>query len=154
MRDIEVNWTDKGLELLFDGWPSPRCQRYIRNIQRALCWLSRAGRVLVIGPAQAFGLALVFSMIDGSLRLSADASDNLHRLHLVVDVIPAQHSESPGCPDGKDIVQPTVRCAEQVDVVAKQAGDMLRRLQLLYLIGMWFGIDYLLEERRRKLKPR
>jgi hypothetical protein len=32
MRDIEVNWTAKGLEVLFDGWPSPRCGRYLRNV--------------------------------------------------------------------------------------------------------------------------
>jgi len=150
MRDIEVNWTDKGLEVLFDGWPSPRFERYLRNARRVFHWLRRAGRVFVIGPAHAFGLALVFAMIDGSLHLSAETSNNLHRLHLVVDVIPSQHSVTGSCLDGSETVQPTVRCAEHVDVGAEQARDMLRRLQLLYLIGMWFGIDYLLEERRRK----
>jgi hypothetical protein len=150
MRDIEVNWTDKGLEVLFDGWPSPRCERYIRNARCVVRWLRRAGRVFVIGPAQAFSLALVFAMMDGSLRRGANATDNLHRLHLVVDAIPAQRSLSAGCPNGSEQVQPTVRCAEHTDVAAKEARDMLRRLEVFYLAGMWFGIDSLLRERRWK----
>jgi hypothetical protein len=150
MRDIEVKWTEKGLEVLFDGWPSPRCERYLRNARCIGGWLRRAGRVFVIGPAQAFGLALMFSMMDGSLRLSADATDNLHGLHLVVAAIPAQHSLTAGCPNGNEQVQRTARCAEHTDVAAKEARDMLRRLQLFYLAGMWFGIDTLLRERRWK----
>lgn len=62
MRDIDVSWTDKGLELLFDGRPSPRCERHLRNVRCIARWLRRASRVFVIGPAQAFGLALVFAM--------------------------------------------------------------------------------------------
>jgi hypothetical protein len=150
MRDIEVNWTDNGLEVLFDGWPSPRCERYIRNVRCIVSWLRRATRVFIIGPAQAFGLALLFAMMDGSLRLSADATDNLLRLHLVVDAIPARHALTAGCQDGNDQVQPSVRCAEHIDVAAKEARDMQQRLQLLYLAGMWFGIDTLLRERRSK----
>jgi hypothetical protein len=150
MRDIEVNWTEKGLELLFDGWPSPRCERYLRNVRYIGCWLRRAGWVFVIGPAQAFGLALVFSMLSGSLRLSADVTDNLQRLHLVVDANATRHSQADRCQDGSAPVQPTMRCTEHIDVSAKEAEDMLRRLRIFYLAGMWFGIDTLLRERRWK----
>lgn len=150
MRDIEVNWTDKGLEVLFNGWPSPRCERYIRNARFVGRWLRRAGRVFVIGPAQAFGLALVFAMIDGSLHLSAGTTDNLHRLHLVVDANPTRHSLAARCPDGSEPAQPAVRCAKHTDVDATEARDVLRRIQIFYLAGMWFGIDTLLRERRWK----
>jgi len=153
MRDIEVNLTDKGLEVLFDGWPSPRCERYLRNVRFIGRWLRRAGWVLVLGPAQAFGLALVFAMLDGSLRLGVDVTDNLQRLHLVVDADPSLHPQAGGCPDGSVPVQPTVPCAESADVAAKKAEDMLCRLGIFYLAGMWFGIDTLLRERRWKQRP-
>ena len=148
MRDIEVSWTDKGLEVLFDGWPSPRCERYIRNTRRVFRWLRRAGRVFVIGPAQVFGLAILFAVMNGSLHLAAHAAENLHRLHLVVDVNPPRHSRGVRCADGMDPVQPTVPCVGHDGVQARQADDMLRRLQLLYLAGMWLGLDALLRERR------
>jgi hypothetical protein len=150
MRNIEVNWTDNGLEVLFDGWPSPRCERYLRNVRCIGRWLRRAGWVFVIGPAQAFGLALVFAMLDGSLRLGADVTDNLQRLHLVVDANPTRHSQAGRCPDDSVPVQPTVPCIEDADVAAKEAEDMLWRLRIFYLAGMWFGIDTLLRERRWK----
>jgi len=150
MRDIEFNWTDNELEVLFDAWPSPQCERYIRNVRCIVRWLRRASRVFLIGPAQAFGLAFLFAMMDGSRRLSADATDNLHRLSLAVDALLAQHSFTADCQDGSDQVRPTVPCAEHADVAAKETANMLRRLQLLYLVGMWFGTDILLRERRRK----
>jgi len=150
MRDIEVNLTDKGLEVLVDGWPSPRCERYIRNARCIGRWLRRAGWVFVIGPALSFGLALVFAMVDGNLRLVADVTDNLQRLHLVVDANPTRHSQAGRCPDGSAPVQPTLRCATSAEIAAKESEDMLGRFRLLYLAGMWFGIDTLLRERRRK----
>lgn len=150
MRDIEVNWTDKGLELLVDGWPSPRCERYLSNVRFIGRWLRRAGRVFVIGPIQAFGLALVFAMLDGSLHLGADVTDNLQRLHLVVEVNPLPNAQAGRCPDGRASNQLTVRCTGHTDVTAKEAEEMLLRLQLLYLAGMWFGINTLLRERRWK----
>lgn len=150
MRDIEVNWTDKGLEVLFDGWPSPRCERYLRNVWCIARWVRRAGWVFVIGPAQAFGLALVFAMLDGSLRLTADVTDNLHRLHLVVEANPSRHSQVGRCLDASAPVQPTAPCTEETDVAAEEAEGMLRRLGIFYLAGMWFGIDTLLRERRWK----
>ena len=150
MRDIEVNWTDTGLEVLFDGWPSPRCERYIRDVRCIVRWLRRASRVFIIGPAQAFDLALLFAMMDGSLRLSADATDNLHRLHLVVDTDQTWHSQADRCSDGSAPVHSTVRCTEHANIAEKEAGDMVRRLEILYLAGMWFGIDTLRRERRWK----
>jgi hypothetical protein len=150
MRDIEVNWTDKGLEVLFDGWPSPRCERYLRNVRCIARWLRRAGWVFVIGPAQAFGVAFVFGMLDGSLRLGVDVTDNLQRLHLVVDTGPTRHSLQCGWPDGSAPVQPTVPCVQEADVAAKEAEDMLLRFRIFYLGGMLFGIDTLLRERRWK----
>ena len=150
MRDIEVNWTDKGLEVLFDGWPSPRCERYLRSVRCIGRWLRRAGWVFVIGPAQAFGLALVFAMLDGSLHLGVDVTDNLQRLHLVVDADSNRNSQADGCPVSSAPSQPAVPCTEHTDVATKEAENMLLRLRVFYLAGMLFGIDTLLRERRWK----
>jgi len=150
MRDIEVNWTDKGLEVLFDGWPSPRCERYLRNVRCIARWLRRAGWVFVIGPAQAFGLALVFAMLDGSLRLGVDVTDNLQRLHLVVDADSNRNSQAGSGPVGSAPVRPAVRCTKDADIAVKEAEDMLLRFRIFYLAGMLFGIDTVLRERRWK----
>ena len=112
--------------------------------------MRRAGWVFVIGPAQAFGLALVFAMLDGSVRLGADVTDNVQRLYLVLDANPSRHSQAGHCPDSSAPVQPTVSCTEDADVAAKEAEDMLWRFRIFYLAGMWFGIDTLLRERRWK----
>lgn len=70
-------------------------------------------------------MALVFAMLNGSLRLGVDVTDNLQRQHLVVDANPSQHAQAGRCPDGTVPVQPTVLCIEDADVAAKEAEDML-----------------------------
>jgi hypothetical protein len=59
------------------------------------------------------GLALVFAMLNGSLRLGADVTDNLQRLHLVVDANPSRHTQAGRCLDGSVPVQPAVPCTKE-----------------------------------------
>jgi len=113
MRDIEVNFTDKGLEVLFDGWPSPRFERYMGNAQCIFRWLRRAGRVFIIGPAQAFGLTLLVGLLDGSLGLSANVTEDLQQVNLVVSTGPAQQPLTIQCQAGA----PRVRTALVVRTV-------------------------------------
>jgi hypothetical protein len=58
MREIEVNLTDSGLEVRFDERPSPRFERYLRNLRSFGRLVRVASRVLVRGPAVAFTVAM------------------------------------------------------------------------------------------------
>lgn len=149
MRDIEVNVTDEGLQVLFDGHPSPRVDRYIRDVRCIAEWLRRAGHVLVAGPAWAFALAFIIALVDGSLRLSVDAAENLHHVHLALDVTPDPSGSAATCLRG-DQLWPVLHCTQRASADPEEATGVLHRLELFYLAGMWFGIDRLLCERRTK----
>jgi hypothetical protein len=96
MRDIEIRAADTGIQVLL-GYPSPRFERYLGNARRAVEWTRRVLRVLVVGPLWAFGLALAFGLADGSLRLTAGATEDLRQLRIAVQTGAGQSAHGEGC---------------------------------------------------------
>lgn len=150
MREIEVSLTDSGLEVLFDGKPSPRFKRYMRNVRSLLKYVGMAGRILVKGPAIAFAWAILVSMLDGSLQLNARSSDNSLRVQMHFTAATGRPPLTGGCA----VVEPSSgagisACDEPLRTRANDSGKLLQYLQLIYLFGIWFGIDDILRDRRR-----
>jgi hypothetical protein len=150
MRDIQVSQTDRGLEVLFDGKLSPCFERYMRIVRSLLKYLRLAGRILVKGPAVAFAWAILVSMIDGSLQLNARTGEN--RLHVQLDFTAAegQPALARGCAGVERSSGVGISACDGPPRTGQNgSGKLLQYLQLIYLFGMWFGIDDILRDRRR-----
>lgn len=59
MKEITINLNDDGWEMLINGVPSPRFDRYMRNLRWIRAWATTLADVFVLGPGRslAFGVA-------------------------------------------------------------------------------------------------
>jgi hypothetical protein len=153
MRDIEVTLTDRGLEVLFDGKPSPRFERYMRNIRSLLMYVRLSGRILVKGPAVAFAWAILVSMLDGSLQLNTRTSHNSLHVQLDFTAADVRPPLAGGCAGVERLSGAGISaCDKPLRTGQNDSGKLMQYLQLIYLFGMWFGIDDILRDRRRGAK--
>jgi hypothetical protein len=150
MRDIVVSLTDRGLEVLFDGKPSPRFERYMRNVRSLVKYVRLSSRILVRGPVVALAWAILVSMLDGSLQLNARSSDNSLHVQLHFTAAAGQPPLAGECTDVERSSGAGIpACDEPPGIGQNDSGKLLQYFQLIYLFGMWFGIDDVLRDRRR-----
>jgi len=151
VRHIEINYTDNGWEILVNGVPSARFDRYQRYARRLLLWLRRLSTVLVLGPAAMLALATAVYLISGHLRLSSNASPNMRTLHLSFDLGPTRHSWMAHCNSHDTRGAPAVGgCMPPKDVAALEARDVRAQLLIFYCGGVWLATERLLKSRRRR----
>ena len=143
MREITINLTDKGWEVLVNGVPSPRFARYMRNLE----WIRARGGALVtlfmLGPAKWLAMAVAMLLATGHLTIGASTSENLREARLTFHLGPSYHSPPTVCTIGRHA------CPTGDAVAAAEATDVKALFLVVYLAGIGFTLEQLLQRRRK-----
>lgn len=149
MRDIAVNLTENGWELLVDGYLSPRFARLMAVLRAARAWLFRFLVVFVVGPACALAVLAAVSFLSGDAKVQLRESDDANQIRLTIDYA-AMHGTAAGCAPGLDA---GVSSREAVcnGNLGRSAPWISVRYQIImaYLVGALFAVEHLLRKRIR-----
>jgi hypothetical protein len=142
MQVITFNLTDAGWEMLVNGVPSPRFDRYMRNLK----WIrSRAGAVadlFVLGPARWLAFAVALLLVTGQLVIDAFTSVNLRDAQVAFHLGPSWHSTWTACTPRQHV------CSPDGAIAAAEAREVKGVLLIGYLMGVGFTIERRLQRRR------
>lgn len=144
MREIEINATETGWEVLIDGVPSPRFDRYYRTVKRLVSILRESTRIFILWPLRVLAFGLFIHLMTGFLKVHVSAVDHHQRLLVQVDLGPI-NDPAPAVQGPRAAGAPS-RSDEQSG--SAEARDIRRYLMLVYLCGMWIGTERWLEGRR------
>jgi hypothetical protein len=148
MKEVAINFTKHGWEVLVDGWPSPRFERYARAVRKLVFWARTAVSVFLIGPAVALAFVSVLYLFTGQLKVSATSIADHRYARLTIDIASGRDAGTMPCEKNRARGSPADRaCAHLHTDTGEEARPGLMKLLFIYLLGAWFAVEHLLKKR-------
>lgn len=148
MRVIAINLTNRGWEVLINGVPSPRFDRYRRALKGAASVIGTVVNTFVIWPAGVLALVAAIHLLTGFVAVRITAADSYRQFRVQVNIGPTRHTLLADCGAGRHgTANNEVACDRSEIAAAGEARDVRNLFLICYVFGVWLAVERWLKRR-------